>query len=148
MEGCPRLFRNLAMTFDEVRDLMKKTYVGFLATQGEGRPAVRPLGAWAWVDGEVWILTGADSAKCRELAERPGAEMCFWDGKGVQVRIAGPCTASDEVEDKRRLFAEAPHFEKVAGPAESKEWTVLRLAPEQILLSTTPMTGYERIDLP
>ena len=73
-----------------------------LATaNGEGRPAVRFILLKGFDNDGFVFFTNFESAKAKDLAENPHAEIAFhWHTTGVQVRVRGPVTrVSDEEAD-------------------------------------------------
>jgi len=73
-----------------------------LATaNAEGRPAVRFILLKGFDDDGFVFFTNFESAKAKDLAENPHAEIAFhWHTTGMQVRVRGPVTrVSDEEAD-------------------------------------------------
>ena len=96
------------MDMEQVKALMKEVGSGLLATTDGDRAAVRPMGGWAWVEGELWCATGLDSAKVADIRKRPHIEYCFMNAQGHHVRIAGRCAVSSELSDKKQLLDLVP----------------------------------------
>ena len=74
-----------------------------LATADEkGRPAVRFVLLKGFDEHGFVFFTNFESAKARDLAVNPHAEMAFhWHTTGVQVRVRGPVTrVSDQEADE------------------------------------------------
>lgn len=73
-----------------------------LATADDrGRPSVRFVLLKGFDDNGFVFFTNFESAKAKQLAENPHAEIAFhWHTTGVQVRVGGPVTrVSDEEAD-------------------------------------------------
>ena len=133
------------MTLDDVKALMKECHVGQFATTDGARPTVRPMGAWAWVDGELWLASGKHSTKVADLGKIAAAEVCFMTPDGRHARIAGPCTVSEDPADKDRLFHLIDMLEKyVHGPTDP-EYVVLRLKPVSIRAMVADVMTYTEI---
>lgn len=134
------------MSMAQVRALMKQAGAGFLATTDGRRAEVRPMGAWAWKDGELWMAAGAGSSKVADIEANPGVEMCFMTPDGHHVRIAGPCRISRDNADKGWLYKEMPDLPRyVDGPAEP-DWVVLRLSPQRVRVMASSDFSYAEID--
>lgn len=69
---------------ERLRGMIEDASTCFFCTAGAVGPSrgVRPMGVERIDDdGTMWFLSGADSAKNRELAERPQVELFFQGGK-------------------------------------------------------------------
>jgi len=135
------------MSLEKVKALMREVGWGALATTDGEKVGVRPMGGWAWIDNELWCATGNSSDKIAQLRKVPYAEYCFCSTEGKHVRIAGPCTISEDNDDKLKLYDAVPalkdHIEDPASP----EYVVIRLRPERIRLMSTPEMTYEEIEM-
>ncbi len=135
------------MTFDEVKQLMKEVGWGDLATTDGTTVGVRPMGGWAWVEAELWCAAAKSSDKVAQLRAVPHAEYCFARPDGMHVRLAGPCTVSEDLEDKQRLFDLVPALkEHIPDPA-SPDYIVIRMTPDRVRAMTTPDLTYQDVDL-
>jgi len=135
------------MTLDDVKALMKECQVGQFATTDGARPTVRPMGAWAWVEGELWLASGKHSNKVADLAKVPAAEISFMTADGRHVRIAGPCTVSEDNVDKDRLYRLVDMLEKYVDGPTDPEYVVLRLKPESVRAMVTDVIDYTDVPL-
>ena len=134
------------MSMDRVKALMKESGWGHLATTDGKRASVRPMGGWAWVEGELWCATGAGSDKVAQLKQHPDAEYCFIDKQGRHVRIAGPCTVSTDQTDKDELYELVPALKQHIADPKSPEYVVLRMTPKRIRLADTRDLQYTDVE--
>ena len=134
------------MNMEEVKAFMKEVGWGDLATSDGKVVGVRPMGGWAWVEGELWCASAIPTAKTDQLAAVPYAEYCFNGDAGKHARIAGPCTVSTDAGDKQTLYNAVPgihgHVDGPTGPG----WAVLRLKPERVRMISPDFT-YEEVPL-
>jgi PPOX class probable F420-dependent enzyme len=71
---------------------------------GDGNPDVVPV--WpAWQGDTLWIFTGTNSVKVRNLASNPNVAL-HWqvDESGDGVEVWGTASVHTDVETKRRLW--------------------------------------------
>jgi general stress protein 26 len=94
------------MQLDEIQaEATRLSPWAHLATVGaDGKPDVAPVHP-AWSDGTIWIMTGADSVKVRNIAAHDDVAM-HWqvDESGDGVEVWGTATAHHDAETKRRLW--------------------------------------------
>ena len=131
------------MNVDEVKAFMKEVGWGYLATTDGEKVGVRPMGGWAWVEGELWCASGKPSDKVAQLEKVPHAEYCFCSKDGRHARIAGSCTVSTDQEDKSTLYELVPALKDHISDPTSPEYVVLRLKPDRIRMTTTDMSYTE-----
>ena len=94
------------MELDEVRaETVRLSNWAHIATVGaDGNPDVVPV--WpAWQDDTLWIFTGIDSVKVRNIASNPNVAL-HWqvDESGDGVEVWGTATVTTDLETKRRLW--------------------------------------------
>ena len=133
------------MVMAQVKARMEEAGTGFLATTDGERAAVRPMGGWAWVGGELWCATGLQSDKVEEIRKCPRAEYCFMSGQGQHVRIAGPCVVSTDADDKQKLFDAVQMLRNYVDGPDDPGYAVLRLTAESIRWWTGAATDYAEI---
>ena len=133
------------MSMEIVRKIMKEAATGFLATTDGQKPAVRPNGGWAWVEGELWCATAASSAKVAQIKARPYAEYCFADKEWRHVRISGPTTVSTDNKDKKKLYDLVPELKNHISDPTSPDYVVLRTKPEKIRLMDSKDMKYKDV---
>jgi len=126
-----------AMNMQTVRALMKEAKTGFLATTDGQRAEVRCMGAWAWVDKELWLATSAVTQKVADVQARPRVEICFMAPDGRNVRIGGYCRVSRDPQDKNRLYRMVPMLDKYMAGPENPNYVVLRITPDRVRLMVT-----------
>ena len=70
----------------EVLDFLKECGVFYLATVEGDQPRVRPFGALAVFEGNLYTQTGRVKNVSKQLAKNPKAEICaFKDGKWIRI---------------------------------------------------------------
>ncbi len=112
------------MSMDDVKALMKKVGWGMLATSDGRQVGCRPMGGWAWFGDEPWCASMDPSQKVTELAAVPDAEDRFSEPEGRHVRIAGPCTVSSDLADKKKLYEQVPVLARyIPDPAARRTWS-------------------------
>jgi general stress protein 26 len=134
------------MSFEEVKAFMKEVGWGFLGSTDGEKVGVRPVGGWAWMSDELWCATGTSSDKVAQLRKVPYAEYCFCDREGKHVRIAGPCTISEDNDEKRKLYEAVPALKDYIEDPASPEYVVIRMKPERIRLMATTDMAYQEIE--
>jgi len=133
------------MSMDEVREIMQAAGWGDLATTDGQRAYVRPMGGWAWVEGELWCATARQTDKVAQLQKCPNAEYCFIDREGRHVRLSGPCTVSTDQGDKDTLYELVPALKEHISDPKSPEYVVLRMKPERIRLMVSTDLQYVEV---
>ncbi len=135
-------------TFNDVQALMRAARWGHLATTDGTTVGVRPMGAWAWFDGELWCSSADPSDKVVQLRAVANAEYSFIRADAAHLRINGDIRVSQDLADKRRLYAAVPSLaDHVQGP-DDPHFAVLRLRPRRIRLMPRPDLPYEEVPLP
>ena len=134
------------MDMEDVTKLMKEAGWGFLATTDGKNVGVRPMGGWAWMEGEIWCASFKASEKVSQLQSVPYAEYCFCDKDAKHVRIAGPCTISSDNDDKARLYTAKPVLKDYIKDPTSPEYVVIRLKPENIRMMDPSDLKYRTIE--
>jgi len=117
-----------------------------LATTDGEKVGVRPMGGWAWIDGELWCATGASMDKVADLKKVPYASYCFCNQHGRHARIDGPCSISTDNEDKRRLYDAQPVLKDHIPDPTSPEYVVIRMRPERIRLMKSDEMQYTEVE--
>jgi uncharacterized pyridoxamine 5'-phosphate oxidase family protein len=134
------------MTFEELKQFIKKVGWGFLATTDGRIVGVRPMAALAWKEGKFLCATRAASDKVAQLKKVPYAEYCFCDSAGKHIRIAGPCAVSTDNAEKLWLYKELPGLkEHVSDPA-SPDYVIIKMAPENIRVAN-PDFSYQQVEI-
>ena len=133
------------MSMENVKKLMKDVGWGTLATTDGEKVGVRPMGGWAWFDGELWCATGKSSDKVAQLEKVPHAEYCICNKEGMHVRIAGRCTVSTDNDDKLRLYEANPLLKNHIDDPASPDYVVIRMKPDRIRLADTADLTYKEI---
>ncbi len=94
------------MDLDEVKaETARLSNWAHIATVGrDGNPDVVPI--WpAWQDDTVWISTGTNSVKVRNIAHNPNVAL-HWqvDESGDGVEVWGTASVHTDIDTKRRLW--------------------------------------------
>ena len=120
-----------------------------IATVGaDGDPDVAPVHP-AWEGDTLWLMTGANSVKARNIAAHPNVAM-HWQvteaGDGVEVW--GTAEVHTDVETKRRLWNGVFDYDldqfSPGGPEGSPETAFVAVRPERALyLEMYGMKGRE-----
>ncbi len=127
------------MELDEVRsEASRLSPWAHMATVGsDGRPDVVPVHP-AWLDGTLWIMTGADSVKVRNIRDNPAVAL-HWqvDESGDGVEVWGEASAHTDTETKHRLWTGVFDYDLNAfapdGP-DSDSVCFVAVAPERALV--------------
>jgi general stress protein 26 len=142
------LFKEAAMSFDEVKRIMKEAGAGFMATTDGEHAAVRPMGGGTWFGRELWFATGANSAKVAEIKKKPSVEFCFMDKEMRHVRISGKCTVSTDNGDKKKIYDAIPQLKRYYKTPADPGLVVLRTKVDRIRLMNTTDMKYTEVSLP
>jgi len=133
------------MSLKRVKEIMGEACAGFLATTDGRRPAVRPMSACAWFGQELYIATGADSAKVADVRACPAVEICFMAENFDHVRIRGRAKVSSDLRDKRRIFGAYRWMKDYFGSPDASDWVVLRVRPSSIRLMVMAKMRYQEL---
>ena len=136
------------MDMNEIKKIMKEAAWGFLGTTDGKTVGVRPMGGWAWIEGELWCASMKSTDKISQLLENPYAEYCFCDKEAKHVRIAGPCTVSSDSDEKLRLYNAVPILKDHIDDPASPEYVVIKLTPDRIRMMEATDLNYKEIELP
>lgn len=66
---------------------LKEAGVFYVATEGGGKPHVRPFGAAIEFDGKIYLCTNAEKAVYKLMIENPNVELSATDPNGDWIRI-------------------------------------------------------------
>jgi general stress protein 26 len=138
--------RRNTMSREGVKSLMKEAGWGTLATTDGKTVGVRPMGGWAWFGSELWCATSGASDKVAQLRAVPHAEYCFCKPEGEHVRIAGPCTISNDNDDKLKLYQAVPLLKNYIEDPGDPDYVVIRMKPNRIRIMLKDM-AYEEVSL-
>jgi general stress protein 26 len=120
-----------------------------LATVGkDNAPDVVPIHP-AWEGDTLWIMTGRNSVKCRNVAHNPNVAL-HWQvtEAGDGVEIWGKASVHDDIETKKRLWNGVFDYDlnafAPAGPEASPDTVFMAVKPERgLFLKTYGMAGRE-----
>ncbi len=134
------------MNMDAVKELMAGVQIGLLATTDGERASLRPMGAWAWVDGDLWCAAASDSVKVADIAARPSAEYCFSGAEGMHVRISGDCRFTEDEDDKKKIFDLHPLLAQIFGTPDAPGWGILKMKVGRVRTWSQEKLGYNEIE--
>ena len=136
------------MNMDDVKQLMKEVGWGFFGTTDGETVGVRPMGGWAWMEGELWCASMKSTDKISQLQAVAKAEYCFCTKEARHLRIAGPCTISSDNDEKLRLYNANPILKEHIDDPASPEYVVIKLRPNRIRFMEPSDLTYQEIELP
>jgi uncharacterized pyridoxamine 5'-phosphate oxidase family protein len=110
---------------------LRKVGVYFLATVDGDKPAVRPFGASAEINGGTYICTGSSKAVYRQLAVNPHFEIAGMYEDGTWLRVSGVVHEEKDIEIKKLFLAANPFLAKIYGD-HLETFVPLRLDVESI----------------
>ena len=106
----------------------------FLATQENDQPRVRPV-TLVNFDQKLWILTGTDSAKVKQIRENPKIEFCLSFEEGEHhgyIRAAGFAKIISDRETKAKVARHCDFFGEHWVSPDDPNYTLLELKLEDI----------------
>lgn len=131
-------------TMTAVKRLMKTAGTGFLATTNGRRPTVRPMSAYLWVGGELWLAAFLKSEKVCDAGKCRTVEFCAMQSDFRHVRIAGRVALSRSAADKKKMFAAYEWMGRYFTSATDPNWVVMKIRPTRIrLMGVTDMQYYD-----
>ena len=133
------------MDMDDVKTLMKKAGIGYLATTDGGRARVRPMGAFLWAGDELWMASDRRTDKCADISQCAEVEICFLVDGWKHVRISGSVAVSENRSDKAALLDAVPGLAQYMQGPDNPEYVVLRLKPRHIRVLGEGAMAYEEI---
>lgn len=105
---------DIAALRKEVWSLFQHMQPIFLATVDEGRPRVRPV-TLIHFDKKLWVSTGANDAKIRQIKANPHVEFCLLlqkDEYQGSVRGRGVADIVQDMETKKLLSENISFFKQ------------------------------------
>jgi general stress protein 26 len=135
------------MNFEELKQFIKQTAWGYLATTDGKIVGVRPMAGLVWKDGQLLAATFSDSDKIKQLKKVPHAEYCFCDSTGKHVRIAGQCSISTDSAEKLWLYNQLPHLAKYFPDPASPQYVIIKMTPDNIRVMSVSTMKYEQVKL-
>ena len=135
------------MDFEGIKTFIKDTGWGYLATTDGERPAVRPMGAVAWIGDEFCCATGAKDSKTVDVSKHPQVEYCFADKEGKHVRMQGTCRISTKAEPKAKLIELYPFLGKYFKGPDDPNYVVLCMKPERIRFMGEGSMEYDEVPI-
>jgi uncharacterized pyridoxamine 5'-phosphate oxidase family protein len=105
---------DIAALRKEVWALFQDMQAVFLATVDEGKPRVRPV-MLIHFDKKLWVSTGANDAKIRQIRANQNIEFCLLLKKGEHqgtVRGLGVADIVEGMETKKLLSENIPFFKQ------------------------------------
>jgi general stress protein 26 len=125
---------------DDVHAAAGKVVWAYLATATGGRPRVRVVHP-AWEGPTVWIATGRESAKARQIASNPEVAL-FWQVAPpdfVHLTVTGRARLVDDPAAKRRLWSVFDYdMSQFFKDADDPAYGLVRVDPARIELTALP----------
>ena len=135
------------MNLEELKQFVKQTGWGYLATTDGKIVGVRPMAGLAWKDGCLLCATFSPSDKVSQLKKVPYAEYCFCDSAGKHVRIAGACSISTDNAEKLWLYNQVPALAKYFPDPAAPQYVIIKMAPDNIRTMNSTDMKYERVKI-
>ena len=93
------------MNKDQIFELMNNNPVFFLATADGDQPRVRGMFLYKADENGIIFHTGKIKDIHKQLQANPNSELCFYDQKGTQIRVAGQTIMDESIELKNEIMA-------------------------------------------
>jgi general stress protein 26 len=126
---------------DVPNDIKKEAWSHFkdhqyvmLATAEGGHPRVRPVTLINY-DHKLWVATGTNSAKVREMRGNPNIEFCLQfqgEAGGGYVRVAGLGEVVTDQGTKERLFAHTDFLADYWEGADDPSYALIQIIPVEV----------------
>jgi general stress protein 26 len=118
----------------EVWSLLKKNQPVFLATADGKQPRVRPV-TLIHHDQKLWITTGTNSAKTKQLKSNPKTEFSWVFGSKEQtgcIRIAGEAKIVEDMKTKAKIAGVIKFFDQFWKGVDDPSYTLLHISPKEV----------------
>lgn len=122
-------------------DVKKKIWANFneyrvvyLATVDIDKPKVRPV-TLVQLNSKLWILTGTNDAKTKQLKENPKIEICLPIEKEENtgyVRFSGIAKIIQDQKIKEKIAKNVDYFDNYWKSTDDPTFTLLEIVVEQI----------------
>ena len=136
----------MSIDIETVNEIMAQAGSGYLATTDGERASVRPMGCPQWVGGELWLSVNTGSEKISDIHKRNQVEFCIADRSWRYVRIAGSCTLSEDLNDRKVFWDQVPAIKEYFKGVHDPHFGILRIKVKIIRLMTEK--GETIIDVP
>ncbi|MGN6713848.1 pyridoxamine 5'-phosphate oxidase family protein [Anaerocolumna jejuensis] len=91
----------------EVLEFLKECQTFYLATCEDGQPRVRPFGAVAEYEGNLYITTNNKKNVFKQLLSNPKFEISGMN-KGKWIRLEGTAVHDDRLSAREKMLEENP----------------------------------------
>jgi general stress protein 26 len=135
------------MNIEELKQFVKQTGWGYLATTDGKIVGVRPMAGLAWKDNCLLCASFSETDKIKQLKKVSYAEYCFCDSAGKHVRIGGPCSVSTDSAEKLWLNNQLPHLAKYFPDPAAPHYVVIKMTPDNIRVMSVSTMKYEQVKL-
>ncbi|KPK62979.1 hypothetical protein AMJ83_08840 [candidate division WOR_3 bacterium SM23_42] len=118
----------------EVWGLFRDTQPVFLATLDGSKPRVRPV-TLIHFDMKLWVSTGANNAKIKQIKTNGNVEFCLLLEKGENkgyVRGTGVADIVEDMETKKLLSENIPFFTEYWKDFTDPEFALLQVHVQDI----------------
>jgi len=133
------------MSFEQVKDIVKDSGLGYLSTLEGNEPRVRPMMPALMNDGTVLMATTKNSDKIKQLEKNNRCEICFIDKKLSQVRIRGNIILSSDMKKKAWLANAVPMLRAYFPTDDDPNYILIELKPEKIMLINVGEAEYTEV---
>ena len=135
------------MSYEQVKDIIKDSGLGYLATLEGNTPRVRPMMPALMPDGTLLMATTKSSDKVKQIEKNNHCEICFIDKKLSQVRIRGAVSLTQDMKKKAWLANAVPMLRAYFPTDDDPNYILLELKPEKILLINVGEAEYTQVTL-
>jgi len=107
----------------------------YMATVEADQPRARPVSI-LWREDAVWLTSGASNGKAQQVRRNPNVELCVpieRNDRHGYVRLSGKAEIVTDPEIRARIGAEFPFFGTFWKGTDDPRYTLIRVAPSEIL---------------
>ncbi|VAX34849.1 hypothetical protein MNBD_UNCLBAC01-1091 [hydrothermal vent metagenome] len=137
----------MALSKEEVLDLIKDAGFGYLATVEGGQPRVRPMMPLLTDEGELLIALLKRSRTIQQIQDNPQVEICFVDRKMWYCRVTGKGSIVENIEKKTLLWNNIPMLKQYFSGPEDEGFILLEIKIQGLEAMTPHQKEPEEINL-
>jgi uncharacterized pyridoxamine 5'-phosphate oxidase family protein len=119
----------------EVIEFLNANSYGFLATEENGKPHVRPWGFMFEQDGKLWFCTANSKDVFRQLQKNPAIEFSSSAQSFVTVRVSGEVKFSRDLEMKKKIIESNNMVKSVYQTPDNPVFEIFYLEHGQAIMS-------------
>lgn len=136
------------MSFDDVRQLVLDSGMGFVATCDGDQPRVRAMMPILLDDGRLLAATFPRTPKVAQIAKNPKVEVCFVDRKLSHCRFEGKAGVSEDKALKEELWNKQPMLRRFFQGIDDPSYVLIVMMPTKIGLMNVGDPGYINVPIP